>query len=94
MDYVLLIRIAKALVEVAGFAFLGQALVGVFAGSKRNENFVFQLFRVITSPVTRLVRAIMPRFIIDRHIPFVAFGILLWVWLALVLLLANALLPG
>jgi hypothetical protein len=94
MEFVLLIKIAKALVEVAGFAFLGQGLVALFAGSRRNENFVYQLFKVITGPVTRPVRAIMPRFILDRHIPFVAFGILLWVWMALVLMLASALRTG
>ena len=94
MDYVLLIKIAKALVEVAGFAFLGQALVGIFAGARRDENFIYQLFKVMTSPVTRPVRAILPRIIIDRHIPYIAFGILLWIWFGLVLMLANALKPA
>ena len=31
----------------------------------------------------------MPRFIPDRHIPFVAFGLLLWVWILVIIGLAS-----
>lgn len=73
-------RALKAIVEVAGFSFLGQALVAAFAGSRRHENVVYQIFKIITRPVEKATRFVMPRFIPDRHIPFVAFGILLWIW--------------
>ncbi|HRE13042.1 MAG TPA: hypothetical protein PLD37_02485 [Usitatibacteraceae bacterium] len=89
MDLELLVRAAKALVEVAGFAYLGQGLVAVFAGNRREENFVFQIFRIVTGPVTKATRAIAPRFVPDRHIPFVGFGLLLWAWFILVIVLAN-----
>ena len=35
------------------------------------------------SPVIRLVRAITPRFVLDAHVPFVAFFLLLWIWVAM-----------
>lgn len=89
MDLELLVRAAKALVEVAGFAYLGQGLVAVFAGHRREENFVFQIFRIVTGPVTKATRAIAPRFVPDRHVPFVGFGLLLWAWFILVIVLAN-----
>lgn len=89
MEPELLIRAAKALVEVAGFAYLGQGLVGLFAGSRRDSNIVFQIFRIVTSPVTRATRFAMPKFIPDRHIPFVAFGLLLWAWMLLLVALAR-----
>jgi len=73
-------RALKAVVEVAGCAYLGQALVAAFAGSRRHENFVYQIFKILTRPIERATRFLMPRFIPDRHIPFVAFGILLWIW--------------
>jgi hypothetical protein len=94
MDLVLLVRALKALIEVAGCAYLGQGLVAIFAGSRRNENFVYQLFRILTDPVTKATRWLMPRFIPDRHIPFVAFGLLLWGWFFTLVALASLLRGG
>lgn len=82
-------RVLKALVEVAGFSFLGQALVAAFSGSRRHENVVYQIFKIITRPVERATRFLMPRFIPDRHIPFVAFGLLLWIWFFAIIMIAN-----
>jgi hypothetical protein len=74
---------------VAGFAYLGQGLVAVFAGSRRDQNVIYQVFRIVTGPVTRATRFLMPKFIPDRHIPFIAFGLLLWVWIFLIVGLAS-----
>lgn len=73
----------RALVEVAGFALLGQGLLYVLAGSSRDRNVVYKLFQIITGPVIRGVRKILPRFIIDRHVPVVSFFIVFWLWIAL-----------
>lgn len=89
MDYELLLRAAKAIVEVAGFAFMGQGLVALFAGARRDSNVVYQIFRIVTSPVTRATRFVAPKFIPDRHIPFLAFGLLLWAWMLLIVALAR-----
>jgi hypothetical protein len=89
MDPDFLLRAFKAVVEVAGFAYLGQGLVAVFAGSRRDQNVIYQVFRIVTGPVTRATRFLMPRFIPDRHIPFIAFGLLLWVWIFLIVGLAS-----
>lgn len=83
-------RALKAVVEVAGFAYIGQALVAAFAGSRRRENVVYQIFKIITNPVTRAARFISPRFVPDRHVPFVAFGLLLWIWIFAIVMIANA----
>lgn len=89
MDPELLLRAIKAILEVAGFAYLGQGVVAIFAGSRRQENFVFQIFQILTNPFTKATRFVMPRFIPDRHIPFVAFGLLLWLWFFTILALAS-----
>jgi hypothetical protein len=89
MDPEFLLRALKAIVEVAGFAYLGQGLVAVFSGARREQNVIFQVFRIVTGPVTRTVRLLMPKFIPDRHVPFVAFGLLLWVWIFLIVALAS-----
>lgn len=82
----LLVTIAKALVELAGLFLLGQGVLYVLAGRKREGNFAYQLFRVLTRPVIRITRAITPRIVVDKHIPFVAVLLLFWLWVTLVLL--------
>ena len=77
------IVILKALTEVAGVAFLGQGVLWVLAGAKREQNMVYGLFRTLTSPVTRVARAITPRIIVDAHIGLVAFFLLMVLWVAL-----------
>ena len=78
-----IVVILKALTEVAGVAFLGQGILWVIAGSKREQNLVYKLFKTLTSPVTRFTRAITPRVIIDAHIGLVAFFLLMVLWLVL-----------
>ena len=89
MEPEFLLRALKAVVEVAGFAYLGQGLVAVFSGARREQNVIYQVFRIVTGPVTRATRFLMPKFIPDRHIPYIAFGLLLWVWIFLIIGLAS-----
>ena len=77
------IVILKALTEVAGVAFLGQGILWVIAGAKREQNIVYALFRTLTSPVMKGTRAITPRIILDRHIWLVALFLLVVLWIAL-----------
>jgi hypothetical protein len=79
----LIITMARAVVEIAGWFMIGQALLYVFAGRKRNDNFVYQLFSILTRPVLKLTRAISPRLVRDEHIPYAAFLLLLWLWIGL-----------
>lgn len=85
----LLVTIVRTLAEVAGWALLGQGLLGLLAGKGRQGNLVYQVFEIVTSPVIKAVRAITPRFILDTHIPYVAFFLLLWVWIAMGFLKRN-----
>ena len=78
-----IIVILKALTEVAGVAFLGQGILWVIAGAKRDQNVVYNLFKTLTSPVTRAARAITPRIVLDRHIWLVAIFVLAVLWIAL-----------
>jgi hypothetical protein len=78
-----LISIVRALVEVAGLALLGQGLLAVLAGKYRQQNIFYKIFQVVTAPVVRAVRFISPRAILDAHIPFVTFFLLVWLWIGL-----------
>ena len=79
----LILSILRALVEVAGYALLGQGLLYVLAGAKREGNSVYKLLQLIASPAVKAMRAILPRAIVDRHVPVITFFVLLWLWLGL-----------
>ena len=81
-----IIVILKALTEVAGVAFLGQGVLWVIAGSKRDQNLVYGIFRTITSPVMKVTRWITPRVVLDQHLGLVAFFLLIVLWLGLTVL--------
>jgi hypothetical protein len=78
-----LLSVLKALVDVALWSLLGQGVVGFLAGSRRDTNPIFQLFRIVASPAVRIVRIAMPKVILDRHVPFIAFFLLLWLSITL-----------
>jgi hypothetical protein len=80
----LLIVVAKALAELAGLFLLGRGLLYVLAGDKRDTNLFYQIMCVVTNPVIRLARLITPKVVIDRHIPYVAFLLVVWLWIAVV----------
>jgi hypothetical protein len=83
-----LFRAMKAIVEVAGFALLGQGMVSLFSGVNRDQNFVYVLLKIVTSPATRAVRFVMPRVVQDRFIPVLTFGVLFWIWVGLIFAIA------
>jgi hypothetical protein len=81
----LLVVIAKALTELSGMFLLGRGLLHVLAGSKRAGNIFYQVMCIVTDPVIKAARWLTPRMVMDKHIPIVAFVLLSWIWLALVL---------
>ncbi|CAG0124883.1 hypothetical protein RHDC2_00726 [Rhodocyclaceae bacterium] len=80
---IFIISILRGLTEVALLALLGQGLLALLAGSRRATNPIYQLFQTVTRPVLRIARFITPRAIIDKHLPFVAFFLLFWLWIFL-----------
>jgi hypothetical protein len=74
----------KALVEIAALALFAQLVVGIFAWGRRDENPIYRLLQIVASPLTRLVRWLTPKIVLDRHIPLAAFLLLVFVWIATV----------
>jgi len=64
---------------------LGRGLLWVLAGRKRMDNIFYQVLAIVTDPLLRFTRWIAPRVVLDSYIPAIAFGLVLWVWLAIVL---------
>lgn len=79
----LIISILRTLVEVALLSLLGQGAVGLIAGGARERNPIYRFFCIITRPPIRMVRLVIPRIVIDRHIPFITFFVLFWLWILL-----------
>ena len=81
-----IIVVLKALTEVAAVAMMGQGILYVLAGSKRNQNAIYGIFKTITSPVMKAARWITPRIVLDQHLGLVAFFLLLLFWFGLTVL--------
>ncbi len=81
---ILLIVIAKAIAELAGLFLLGRGMLYLLAGAKRDSNLFYQVMCVVTNPVIRFVRLITPKMVLDAHIPYVAFLLVAWLWVAVV----------
>ena len=79
----LVVGVLRALVEVALLALLGQGILAVLAGARRSTNPIYRLFQIVTEPVLKGVRRITPRVVVDKHLPFVAFFLLFWLWILL-----------
>lgn len=79
-----LVSILFALVQVAIYLFLGRAAMWVFGGANRDQNFIYQLFKKGTEPLVKITRKITPKMVVDRHIPFATFLLLIWIGLGLI----------
>ena len=53
----------------------------LLAGAKRDQNLFYQLLQVLTRPLIAGARSITPTVVLDRHVPLVAFLLLVFVWL-------------
>lgn len=80
---VFLISAARAIIEVALFALLGQGVLSILAGATRERNSVYRLLRTVSRPAVAATRVLLPRSVSDRHLPVVAFLLLFWLWIVL-----------
>lgn len=76
----LLASAVKLVAEIALMALLGQWVLGLLAGARREQNFFYNLLKVVTGPFVRLARWVAPAVVIDRHVPLVAFLLLSFAW--------------
>ncbi len=72
----------KLVAEIALMALLGQGLLALLAGQKRDRNLFYQLLSMLTRPFVRATRFVTPSLLIDRHVPYVTFLLLAMIWLA------------
>jgi hypothetical protein len=71
----------KLIAEIALMALLGQGLLGLLAGAKREQNIFYQVLQIIGRPFVWVARRVTPKLVLDRHVPLVAFLLLVFIWL-------------
>ncbi len=74
----------KALAELVGLFLIGRGLIAMLVKFMRqapDRNVIYQLFVVLTKPVISLVRKVTPSVVVDRHLPVVAFLLVVWIYL-------------
>lgn len=71
----------KLIAEIALMALLGQWLLGLLAGTKKERNLFYQVLQIISRPFVSVARLLTPKLVLDRHVPLVAFLLLLFIWL-------------
>lgn len=74
------LNIAQLVLYIALLALVGQALLFVLAGAKRDRNIFYQLLQILSKPFTLLVRRLTPKQVDDRHVPVVTFFLLLIIY--------------
>ncbi len=67
------LNIAQLVLFIAVLALLGQGVLYVMAGGRRDSNVFYQLFQVLNKPWTKGARLIAPKQISDERVPIVAF---------------------
>ena len=86
----LLATILKGLAELLLLVLVGQGLLFVLAGGNRHNNLVYRAFATVTQPVMKAARFVTPRFIVDQHIGFIAFFLVVLVCVAALALNVRA----
>lgn len=73
----LFLNAMQLVLYIALLALLGQGLLYLLAGAKRETNFFYKLLQLLSRPFTRVVRFIAPRQVADSHVPVATFLLLL-----------------
>lgn len=70
----------QLVVYIALLSLLGQGVLYVLAGAKRETNFFYKLLQLLSKPFTVPVRKITPRMVGDHQVPFVTFFLLVVIY--------------
>ena len=79
---------------IALLALVGQAVLFVLAGAKRETNFFYKLLQLLSKPFTVPVRKLTPKLVADQHVPVVTFLLLLVIYAVVTFERANLCVTG
>lgn len=75
-----LLNIVQLVLYIALLALVGQGLLYILAGARRDANVFYRLLQTVAKPFTAVVRRITPRQVSDHQVPFATFLLLLVVY--------------
>jgi hypothetical protein len=70
------LNLLQLVLYIALLALLGQGILYVLAGARRDSNVFYKLLQVVAKPFTWLVRKITPVQVSDTQVPVIAFLLL------------------
>jgi uncharacterized protein YggT (Ycf19 family) len=70
------LNVVQLVLYIALLALVGQGVLYVLAGPRRQDNFFYKLLQVLSKPFTLPVRKITPRQVGDEQVPLVTFFLL------------------
>jgi hypothetical protein len=79
------LNVLQLVLYIGGLALVGQAILYVISGNKRETNMFYQLFVVLNKPWTSIAKLISPKMVAERHIPVVAFCVVSVLYIAVTL---------
>jgi hypothetical protein len=68
---------AQLVLYIALLSLLGQGVLFLLAGAKRETNFFYKLLQVMSKPFTLPLRKVLPRQVGDHQVPVITFFLLL-----------------
>ena len=74
------LNVVQLVLYIALLALVGQGVLYVLAGARRERNFFYKLLQVLSKPFTWPVRKLTPRQVGDSQVPVVTFFLLLVVY--------------
>ena len=70
------LNLLQLILYIPLLALLGQGLLFVLAGNKRDSNFFYRLLQLLSKPFTLVVRKLTPAKVSDQHVPIATFFLL------------------
>jgi uncharacterized membrane protein len=81
--YYFIVTALRELVLINFYALVGQGILYLLAGQGREQNMFYRIIKLIASPALWLARRLTPKFVVDRHIPWIALFIVIVLGVAL-----------
>lgn len=74
------LNLVQMVLYIALLSLMGQGVLYVLAGPKRDSNFFYQLLKLLGKPFTFPMRKLMPAKVADHHVPIITFALLVLVY--------------
>jgi hypothetical protein len=85
-----LLTLLQLVLYIPLLALLGQGILYVLAGPRRQSNFFYQLLQLLAKPFTFVVRKLTPRQVGDHQVPIVTFFLVVILYLVVTFERINA----